>query len=87
VSEVPVYDARGRLLTWAPVEWCERHAGNLRAVRNRRGHLKRAYLRADDGEPVAWLQETGRRSNFGFAFEQALSCGRTWALRGVRGSR
>jgi hypothetical protein len=85
-AEVPVYGTDGRLLTWAPSEWCERHAGNLRVIRTRRGVLKRAYLRADDGELVEWLQATGRRSSFGCAFMQTLSCGRVWALRGVRGS-
>jgi hypothetical protein len=86
VSEVPVYSPAGRLLTFAPSEWCERHAGNLKLVRSRRGVLKRAMLRSDDGEMVEWLQATGRRSSYGCAFMQTLACGRTWALRGVRGS-
>jgi len=86
VSEVPVYDASGRLLSFASPEWIERHAGNLKLVRSRRGVLKRCYLRADDGELVAWLETTGRRSNYGAAFMQTLARGRTWALRGVRGS-
>ena len=86
LGEIPVYSASGRLLTFAPPEWCERHAGNLRLVRSRRGVLKRAMLRTDDDELTLWLQETGRRSNFGRAFEQVLPCGRVWALRGVRGS-
>jgi len=85
-SDIPVYSPGGELLSWAPCEWIERHAPHLRLVRNRRGHLKRCYLRADDGELVQWLESTGRRSNFGFAFEQQLPCGRVWALRGVRGS-
>jgi hypothetical protein len=85
-TEIPVYNVDGRLLTWAPAEWCERHAGNLRLVRSRRGVLKRCYLRADDGELVEWLAATGRRSSFGAAFQQMLPCGRVWALRGVRGS-
>jgi hypothetical protein len=83
---VPVYGADGRLLTFAPSEWVEHHQGNLRLVRNRRGVLKRAYLRADDSDLVEWLAATGRRSSFGCAFEQVLSCGRVWALRGIRGS-
>jgi hypothetical protein len=85
-AEVPVYGADGRLLSFAPSEWCERHAGNLRLVRSRRGVLKRAMLRADDGELVEWLQATGKRSSFGCGFMQVLAHGRTWALRGVRGS-
>jgi len=86
-AEVPVYHADGRLLSFAPAEWCERHSGNLRLVRTRRGVLKRAMLRSDDGELVAFLEATGRRSSYGCAFEQVLSCGRVvWALKGVRGS-
>jgi len=85
-AEVPVYSPAGRLLSFAPAEWCERHAGNLKLVRSRRGALKRCYLRADDGELVAFLAETGRRSSYGCAFMQTLPCGRVWALKGVRGS-
>ena len=86
MSEVPVYSPAGRLLSFAPAEWVERHAGNLRLVRSRRGVLKRAMLRSDDGAVVAFLEATGRRSSYGCAFQQVLPCGRTWALRGVRGS-
>ena len=85
-AEVPVYGADGRLLSFAPAEWCLRHAGNLKLVRSRRGVLKRAMLRSDDGALVAFLEATGRRSSFGRGFMQVLACGRTWALRGVRGS-
>jgi len=85
-AEVPVYGVDGRLLSWAPLEWCERHAPHLRLVQSRRGVLKRAMLRADDGAMVAFLEATGRRSSFGCAFMQTLGCGRTWALKGVRGS-
>jgi len=83
---VPVYSPSGKLLSVAAPEWIERHAGNLKLVRSRRGVLKRAMLRCDDGAMVEWLAAAGRRSSFGCAFEQVLSCGRTWALRGVRGS-
>jgi hypothetical protein len=83
---VPIYDAIGRLLSFASPEWIERHAGNLRLIRSRRGVLKRAMLRADDGELVQWLAAAGKRSSFGRGFMQTLSCGRTWALKGVRGS-
>ena len=87
MSEVPVYSPAGRLLSFASTAWCERHAGNLKLVRSRRGVLKRCYLRADDGAMVAFLEATGRRSNFGAAFEQHLPSGQVvWALRGVRGS-
>ena len=85
-AEIPIYNVDGRLLSWAPPEWCERNAGNLRLVRSRRGVLKRAMLRSDDGELVPWLEATGKRSSFGAAFQQVLSCGRTWALKGVCGS-
>ena len=85
-AEIPLYGPDGRLIGWVPLEWCERHEGTLRVVRNRRGHLKRAYLREHNDELTLWLQQTGRRSSFGTAFEQVLSCGRVWSLRGVRGS-
>jgi len=85
-AEVPIYDASGKLLTFAPLEWVERHQGNLKLVRSRRGVLKRCYLREHDDELTLWLQETGRRSSYGRGFQQVLPCGRVWALKGVRGS-
>jgi len=85
-AEIPLYSPDGRLIGWAPLEWCERHEGNLRLIRSRRGHPRRAYLKEHNDELTAWLQQTGRRSSYGTAFQQVLACGRTWALRGVRGS-
>ena len=85
-AEVPIYDASGKLLTFAPLEWVERHQGNLKLVRSRRGVLKLCYLREHDDELTLWLQETGRRSSYGRGFRQVLPCGRVWALKGVRGS-
>jgi hypothetical protein len=74
-------------LFWAPPEWVERNQGNLRVIRSRRGHPRRAYLRADDSPLVAWLQQTGRRSSYGNAFQQQLPSGRVVrALCGIRGS-
>jgi len=85
-AEVPVYSPAGKLLSFASPEWIERHAGNLKLVRSRRGVLKRCYLREHDDALTAWLQVTGKRSGYGNAFMQTLSCGRVWSLRGVRGS-
>jgi len=86
-AEIPIFGPDGRRLGWAPVEWVERNAGHFRRVYSRRGHLKRAYLREHDDALTAWLQETGRRSSYGCAFQQHLPCGRVvWALKGVRGS-
>jgi len=86
-AEIPLYSPDGRLIGWAPVEWVERHAGHFRRVYSRRGHLRRAYLKEHDDALTLWLQETGRRSSFGCAFQQHLPCGRVvWALKGVRGS-
>ena len=86
-AEIPLYSPDGRLIGWAPLEWCERHEGNLKLVRSRRGHLRRAYLRDDDSELITFLIETRKRSSYGTAFEQHLPCGRVvWALKGVRGS-
>ena len=87
MSEVPVYSPAGRLLSWAPLGWCERHAPHLRLVRTRRGVLKRAMLRSDDGGLVEWLEASGRRSSYGHGYQRHLPCGRVvWALKGVRGS-
>ena len=85
--EIPIYSVDGKLTFWAPPEWVERNRGNLRVIRSRRGHPRRAYLRDDDSELITFLIETRKRSSYGCAFMQALSCGRVWALKGVRGER
>jgi len=84
---VPVYTADQRLLAWWPAALAARN-GNLRIVRSRRGHIKRAYLRDDAPVIVQRLLAERRRSSYGAAFVQKLDSGRPlWALRGVRGSR
>lgn len=69
------------------VEFLVEHAAHFRLLRNRRRHIKRAYLRQDltlDKRP---------NSTMGLAFVQDLYdgrgkvCGHTHALRGVVGSR
>ncbi|MCS7041996.1 MAG: hypothetical protein NZR01_04315, partial [Bryobacteraceae bacterium] len=87
-GHIPLYDTGGHLLAWVASEWCEAHAAHLRLVRTRRARaVVRAYLRADDAPLLAWLEASGRHSNFGEAFLQPLDGGRCWALRGVVGSR
>jgi len=86
LTEIPIYDHAGKLLSWASVEWCESHRPHPRLVRSRRGLLRRCYLRADDGSLVGWLEAIGRGSSYGCAFIQTLICGRVCALKGLRGS-
>lgn len=84
---VAVYSAAGHLLGFWTAREVERN-GNLRTVRTRKGRLVRAYLRDDDPAIIQRLIAEGRRSRYGSGFLQHLPCGaRTWALRGVRGSR
>jgi len=86
-GEVPLYSDAGALIGWVAPEWAEAHAAHLRIVRSRRARaVVRAYLREDDGALVAWLEQSGRRSNYGAAFLQHLDGRVVWALRGVRGS-
>lgn len=88
MKQVPLYSEAGALLGWVAPEWAEAHAGHLRLVRTRRAQaIARAYLKPDS-PMVAWLERTGGRSSYRVGFLQHLDCGaRTWALRGVRGSR
>lgn len=87
-GEVPLYSDAGALIGWVAPDWAEANAAHLRLVRTRRAHaIARAYLRSDDSELVAWLERSGRRSNYGAAFLQHLDGRVVWALRGVRGSR
>jgi hypothetical protein len=86
--KVPLYDAGGRLLGWVSAAWAEEHAAHLRLVRTRRARaVVRAYLKSDDSPLLAWLERTGRRSNYGAGFLQHLDGRVCWALRGVPGSR
>jgi hypothetical protein len=78
---IPIFsETDNRLLRYAPEEHILEHAHHFRLVRNRRGHLKVAYCRRSvslDQRPV---------SSIGTAFEQHLSSGKIWALRGTPGA-
>jgi len=83
---VPVYDLEGSLLFFAEPRWVER-CGNLRLIRSRKGHLRRAYVKAD--APTPWMERllaAGRGSQLGWCKWQRLDDGHlVRALKGVRG--
>jgi hypothetical protein len=85
-SEIPIYDPKGRLLTFAPISFIEENAGHFRLVRSRKGHVRRCYLRDDDGSVVRYLLAARKHSKYGHSFLQRLSCGQAWVLSGVTGS-
>jgi hypothetical protein len=62
---------------------CNPHLYRLR--RNRRGNATSASLRHDSRE-TEHARASGWRSNRGHAYEQGLTTGHVWALRGIRGS-
>jgi len=88
-AEIPVYSIDAKLMFWAPPEWVERHRGNLRLIRSRKGHVRRAYVRAD--APTPWLERllvAGKGSRLGWCVWQRLDDGhRVRTLKGIRGSR
>ena len=85
---VPVYDPEGRLLFHVEPDWAER-CGNLDLIRSRKGHVRRAYVRAD--APTPWLERllvAGKGSRLGWCVWQHLDDGhRVRTLKGIRGSR
>ena len=87
-DQVPVFDPDGHLLFHAEAWWVLR-CGNLRLIRSRKGHLRRAYVKAD--APTPWLERllaAGGGSWLGWCKWQRLDDGhRVRALRGIRGSR
>jgi hypothetical protein len=87
-DKVPVFDPDGHFLFDAEVSWVLR-CGNLRLIRSRRGHVRRAYVKSD--APSLWLERllaANRGSWFGFHEWQRLADGhRVRALKGIRGSR
>ena len=79
---VPLFSATGKKLpVEMPLEFIERYVNHFTVVRNRRGHIKRAYVKrilAFDDRPSSLL---------GIAFRQELWAGGfVWALSGVEGS-
>ena len=78
---VPLFSFSGRrLINHMPIDLIEKNEHHFRIVRNRRGHIKRAYVKK--------LQSFDSRPNslIGVAFEQKIESGEVWALRGVQGS-
>lgn len=78
---IPLHSEHGYILRMLPICDVEAAEPHLRIIRNRRGHVKRAYLKPDtslDRRPD---------SGIGIAFEQELSTGLVWALRGTKGSK
>lgn len=92
---IPIYDSSGRLMRFAEPESILAHRHHFRLVVTRRGHLKEAHLRTATivwrkRELVAAITDSldlRPRSNIGRHFEQPLSTGHVYALRGVVGSR
>jgi hypothetical protein len=83
---VPLYSSSRHLLPIEmPLEILTRHPWRFNLVKNRRGHVVRAYVK-----PVSfWLDQrlaNGKPSAYGEAFEQKLDCGYVLALYGVTGS-
>lgn len=80
MSAIPIYSPDGLLIRFEPEDHIRLHARHFRLIENRRGHLKRAYMR-----PISSLDQRPS-STMGYAFEQQLTVARVWALRGIRGS-
>ena len=76
----PLHSAQGYILRMLTLSEIEAAGGNVRVVRNKRGHVTRAYLKPQfslDNRPT---------SRIGLAFEQVLDSGHVWALHGAIGS-
>jgi hypothetical protein len=84
VSAIPVCSFTGQVLYH--VDAClAASLPHVIQLRNRRGYVKRIVLRAVS----PWTMDLIKRnkpSNWGEDFEQELTVGQVWALRGVRGS-
>lgn len=77
--DIPVISPDGRLLTCVS-EQEARLIGNARMVFNRRGHIKRVLMNGALNLRPLW------QGTCGTAFEQPVTTGHVWALRGVEGS-
>lgn len=74
---IPIQDGT-HVIARMPLEWLTEHQHYYRLKYNKRGNLQRAFVRD--------RRELSPLSNRGVSFEQRLSTGVVWALRGVRGS-
>jgi hypothetical protein len=86
-SSIPVYNADGSLYDWASEERLARlqSAGLVaRVVRHRKGHINRAILFRQPGEPkpLSAGSVTGTR----YSFKQRLEHGSTWELKHLDGN-
>ena len=78
---IPIYLANGNLYQHVPLERLMENAQHFEIVRNKRGHVRRAYMKQSlnfDSRPASMI---------GMAFQQSLPTGHVWALRGVTGSK
>jgi len=78
---IPIYLSSGELYRHIDPDQLKQHQAHFRLVRNKRGHITRAYLKQ------AISCDVRPTSTIGLSFEQSLCSGHVWALRGVRGSR
>ena len=77
---IPIYSAGNRFIQLESEERILASQQHFQLIRNRRGQIREAHLKADvslDARPS---------SRIGRAFEQTLSSGHVYALGGVRGS-
>jgi hypothetical protein len=78
-TTIPVFSSEtGRFIRYERQDRIEANSGQFVLVKNQRGRLKKAFLKA--------LPPFDCASNLGHAFVQVLSTGRAYALQGVRGS-
>jgi hypothetical protein len=75
-ESIPIYSPDGQLVRLnAPVAFLEANEGHFRIIRNRRGHIKRAYLR-----PSALIDRPIWQGNAGQTFVERLAGGWVWSM-------
>lgn len=79
-DNIPVYHADGQLWRWVGlVELFVMK--NVRVVKNRRGHVTRAYLTGCDVmRPLA-------HGNAGQTYQEPVDCGKVWSMQMAPGVR
>lgn len=80
IVSIPIQNSRGQVLRYAEPEAIEANPGHYHLHYNRRGHLRRAVLRERQNGITSLSRD-------GTSFEQKLTVGNVWALRGVMGSK
>ena len=85
MQQIPILSATNKITSYVSAERASQFPVCMQ-IKNKRGHIK-AVRQMEDSIWTQDLIARGKPSRWGQSFEQELSTGHAWALKGVAGSR